>query len=199
MVESFWRENKKNWKDLLFLVNADIESMSKTGLQNLINRLIQLQTANAEGWQILEITQAFGRIAVGLMENPSEDMIRQGRQFFGQLQGHLQSRIHWFMTDVKSKRRTDYFNKVGPLAEANFHKHEYRRQFEKEWGNKDPLWAEKCSLDISLTCLPWYLCLNPSLFRRCKRCQQLFCPRKSKKRFCSLKCERSYRTKRTSP
>jgi hypothetical protein len=138
-------------------------------------------------------------MAVDLKENRSEDMIRQGKQFFGQLQGHLLSRIHWFMTDVKSKRRTDYFNKVGPLAEAYFHKNEYRRQFEKEWGSKDPLWEEKCSLDIGLTCLPWYLRLNPSWFRRCKACQQLFCPRKSKKRFCSLKCERSYGTKKISP
>jgi hypothetical protein len=187
---SFIRDRIKNFEDLLQFSNAEIGSMTEKELAGFIYNLALDQGPKPDGSNFLDFGETHKRLAGDMLSNPAPEIIKERKEFLGQLQAHLRSRLDDIMKAAALGRRKDLFESVGVRSlVADLQADRFFEEFVEKESQGDPLEIEKAAIDNRLVELIRDLDLRPGHFKKCRRCQRYFYQFTSReKNFCSLRC-----------
>jgi hypothetical protein len=198
MAEKYWKSqksadlielNKKNLEGMVSFLNAHIESMGENSLVDLIHNLALFQRYGTTGFQLLDFTQHYNRLAGGLASGFSQEAILERKEFFTQVQAHLRSRMDMIIAAAKSENRAPLFQIPGIQKISVYSPALFQKELDLGKDLKDPLEDEKRRVDLRLVDLIWDLDLKPGRFRRCAKCRKYFYQPTSRERnYCSTRC-----------
>jgi hypothetical protein len=188
--ESFTRDRRKNFEDLLQFSNAEIGSMTEKELAGFIYNLALDQGPKPDGSNFLDFGETHKRLAGDMLSNPAPEMIKERKEFLGQLQAHLRSRFDAIMNAAALGRRKELFESVGARSlVADLEADRFFEEFVEKESQGDPLEIEKAAIDNRLVERIRDLDLRPGHFKKCRWCQRYFYQFTAReKNFCSLRC-----------
>jgi hypothetical protein len=188
--ESYLKDRRKNFEDLLQFSNAEIESMIKRELAGFIYNLSLDQGPKPDGSNFLDFMETQKRLAGELLCNPAPEIIKERKEFLGQLQAHLRSRLDAIMKAAALGRRKKLFESVGVRSlVVDLEPDRFLEEFVERESEGDSLEIEKAAIDNRLVELIRDLDLKPGHFKKCRRCQKYFYQFTARgKSFCSLRC-----------
>jgi hypothetical protein len=186
-------EDRKDLDTLLKFLNANIESLERKGLEDLLQELAMFHTVEGVQPRLLEFGQHYERLAGRLALESSEDAVQERKEFLLELQSHVRSRMEGIISAAEGQKEGAALEIPGTVRVVV----ENGRFLVKVKGDPqkaDPLEEEKFRFDARLAELFQQFDLKPSRFRKCVRCGNYFYQESAKKRFyCSIKCSAAVR------
>ena len=198
MAEKYWKSqksadlidlNRKNLEGMVSFLNADIQSMRENSLVDLIHNLALFQRYGMTGFQLLDFTKHYTRLAGELSSGSTQEAILERKEFFAKIQTHLKGRVNQIIASAQSGTQSLLFKIPGIQKISVYSAGQFQREFDLGEDLKDPVEDEKRRADLRLVDLIWDLDLKPGRFRKCVKCQKYFYQPTSRERnYCSTRC-----------